>query len=377
MPIPLGNGVPIVTIPDNYDPPTGGPATLGPIQTMVRVQFVVSQYSVFIQLASGVDPSGRPIFDPTEIPFTPGIWTIDNCAGLRFRNAVAGLSAIVSAVGYLEGDPLPLAVSKAASGKLNSVGGITDAPTITVFNTAGNFVYNPPVGCTGVFAEVYGAGGGSGGVAAAGAGLVAVSAGGGGGGYAGAVIPLPLLAHETIALRVVQVLVTSFTVIVGAGGLGGAAGANDGFAGGDSKVITIGLPLNPTLLAGNGGGLGQGSGAVGTAPQAIATGGVGGGFSIYGGGNPVNEGQIQGYGIPGMYGGHGIALAITGVQSPGGGGGSAKGGAGTRPARGAGPGIAGTQPGGGASGAAGNNGNAAAAGANGGDGLVVFTEFYD
>lgn len=102
-------------------------------------------------------------------------------------------------------------MKKSVSGRLLNV---------QVFSTAGTFTYTPTPGTTSVVVEVQGAGGGSGGLAATGGTTGAASGGGSAGAYA--------QARLTTGL-------SGATVTVGAKGAGGAAGANNGSAGGSSS----------------------------------------------------------------------------------------------------------------------------------------------
>ena len=126
---------------------------------------------------------------------------------------------------------------------------------IQTFGTAGSFTYTPTVGTNSVVVELVGGGGGGGGCALTGASQVAMGAAGGGGGHA------------------TKRITTSFsgvTVAVGAKGTGGAAGANNGSAGGTTSF--------GALLSATGGTGGNGGAAQGT-PTAVFGGGAGTGSS--------------------------------------------------------------------------------------------------
>jgi hypothetical protein len=98
---------------------------------------------------------------------------------------------------------------------------------------------------TAIRVRVVGAGGGGGGAATTGAGQTAIAGAGGGGGYSEKFILLSALgATETIT--------------VGTGGSGGAAGNNNGVAGGKSSFYVNGVET----VIGNGGSLGTGSGVL-------------------------------------------------------------------------------------------------------------------
>lgn len=128
-------------------------------------------------------------------------------------------------------------------------------PGITYLTSGTAATYTTPAGVRALYVEVVGGGGGGGGCDGQGAGTSAVARSGGGGGYVAKLITSP---------------VASYTYTIGAGGTGGAAGDNNGTAGGASSFSTSGL----TLTAGGGG---SGAGSTGTAGNSGATaGGTGG-----------------------------------------------------------------------------------------------------
>lgn len=378
MPIPLGNQAsPIVSVGDEYDPITGGPATLLPVQTVKRVQFVVATASVFAQVSREAT-SNVPVWDLTEIPFVPGTYILDTIKGIRFRNGVSGLISIVNAVAYLEDDPLPLAVSQ-TSLRLSPFGQLLGVPTQTVYSNhspVGNpFVYNPPFGCTGIFVELWGAGAGAGGVSGGVAGKAIGTGGGGGGGYLNFYLPIPFFADVQNAL-----ISNGFLVTVGLGGAGGF-GLASGAAGGDTIFqlpATIPAPWQTLGTAKGGGGTSPGAAII---PTALGT--IGGG-----GGQPFTGAYLQalgiGWGIQGESGDGGIMTQNTSavVEAR-----SGKGGNSPRNGRG-GPSVQLTATGssnGNIGGFNGGGGSGAvlvgAAGTNNGgsgfDGMVAITEFYE
>ena len=203
-----------------------------------------------------------------------------------------------------------------------------------------NGTYTPTTGMQYCIAELLGAGGGSGGAAGSGAGLGAAS-GGGGGGY----------SRKTLSAATVG---ASQAVTIGAGGIAGSAGNNNGSQGGTTSFGSI------FSATGGYGGLGgaantgtglfttSGSlGGAGTGGDFNTTGGAGGG-SIYDAG-----GGIAGFGGSTFFGG-----GVPGLQA------------------GSGAGVAGASYGGGASGAITTINNATSyAGAAGANGLAIITEF--
>ncbi len=202
--------------------------------------------------------------------------------------------------------------------------------------------YTPPVGCTALLVEVWGAAGGSAGAPTA---ASAASLGGGGacGGYAAKLfIGVPSSITPTY-------------------GTGGTAGANTGATAGTGGDTTV--TINSVTVTGKGG-----LGGTGMAAAAITV------LIAPGGAAPPTGtgGDVNGFGEPG---GDGIRLSGTIGKSGNGGtpiGGVGAGGQGLIVA---GVGVAGT---GFASGAAGGsviNGSAAVLGAAGKGGCVIFTPF--
>jgi hypothetical protein len=288
--------------------------------------------------------------------------------GIRFRNAVAGQNAVVTAA-IAQGNEPALAIS--ATGTLTVVGpgvnfqhndaavateptidfedgsGVTwtltddpagtrvkvalavskaPAPTHTVL-TGGAGTYNTPSGCRAILVECIGGGAGGGGTAALGAGASAAGGGGGGGAYSASLLEPPA---------------ASYAYSVGGGGNGGAGVG--GAAGGSTSFGTI--------LA-KGGSPGTSGGA------SYQNGGAGG--AVAGG-----SGDVQLGGAPGTNG-----LAVTAGAALGGNGGMA--------ACGGGGGLnnnAGYQFGGGGGGTQGLGPLGAQTGGNGAGGVIIVTEFY-
>jgi hypothetical protein len=176
-----------------------------------------------------------------------------------------------------------------------------------------------------------------------------VGGGGGGGGYS-----RTLASATTIG--------ASQTVTIGAAGSGGAAGANNGTAGGNTSV--------GTLCVANGGNLGQfasvgqfglggAGGAIGTGD--ITAGGGGAGTGIYSTVSPASAAFLpSGAGGSSVFGGGGKA-----ILNGSGGGGSTNGNAGIGYGAGGSGGSSQQQ----------SSGTTSAAGGNGTAGIVVITEF--
>ncbi len=211
-------------------------------------------------------------------------------------------------------------------------------PTKQLFTTLGSASYFTPAGCVFIKVTVVGGGGGSGGCAIAGATASAAGGGGGGGTSISYSAPSPL---QVIAL------------VVGAGGPGGAPGANAGITG--SQSIFAGTYT---------GGGGVGGGAGGT--QAIGFDGIGG---------TGGAGSNGTFNIPGSSGFTGIVLSTTQVRG-GEGGMSQFGPMGIQFINGNGSGGAGQGFGGGATGSANQTGNGAQAGSAGAAGMILVEEYY-
>lgn len=114
--------------------------------------------------------------------------------------------------------------------------------------------YNPPAGVKWLRITAIGAGGGGGGVDGQGANTARHGGCGGGG---------------ATARSLITDIAASYTVTIGAAGTGGAAGNNNGTAGGDTTVVGTGLNLSA-------GGGGEGNGGTAVAGSGTSAGGAGG-----------------------------------------------------------------------------------------------------
>jgi hypothetical protein len=216
-------------------------------------------------------------------------------------------------------------------------------PNIIYLTTGTGATYTTPTGVRALYVECVGGGGGGGGVDGAGAGTGAGAGGGGGGGYCAKLITSPS---------------ATYTYTIGAGGTGGASGANDGTAGGDT-TFTDGT----ITLTADGGALGSGNTAASTNsyyPPSGANFPSGGDINIGGGlGGPRSRGNFASY--------------------AGGNGGSSYFGAGSRTTSVANSALAGgnaSEYGGGGSGAAVEDVTTNDAGGDGYQGLIRITEYY-
>jgi hypothetical protein len=240
--------------------------------------------------------------------------------GIKFRNAVAGSVAVVTAT-IAQGNEPALAISS-----LGSISVSGTAPTQTIITAPGAGTYNTPAACIALLVEVIGAGGAGGTAVATGAGQASCGGGGGGGGYGSAMVAAPL---------------ASYAVNVGA-----APGGTSSFG---------------AIVQATGGG--NGGGAAGTPPQAAAgaVGGLGGGAA----------GMAGEAGQPGYAGG-----ATTGCYG-GAGGCAARGGAGGLATVSVGSnGNPGRAPGGGGAGASNGQNAVQHTGGAGTSGIIIVTEFY-
>jgi uncharacterized protein (TIGR03437 family) len=196
--------------------------------------------------------------------------------------------------------------------------------------------YTTPANITAILVECVGGGGGGGGAAGA-----ILNAGAGGSGGSG-----------SYARKYIASPAASYSVSIGTGGSGGAAGDNAGAAGGN----TI---FGSTVMTCNGGSGGSGSGAAGLGASIVA-GGAGGATST---GGDLN--------IGGNAGGNGDRLSGTVSASQHGGGSYFGGGA---PGVLNAAGVAAASYGGGGSGAS-TQGNTNRAGGDGSQGVIVVSEF--
>jgi hypothetical protein len=325
----------------------------------------------------------------------PGIVTAINCSTWRNTSAINTVEFVTTSDNWAIGTTFSLygiegGTPKAQGGNLVTTDGTYWYHTYT---TSGTF--QPYAALTADFLVIAGGGGGS--VSNVG------GLGMGGGGAGGYRTSVGTSGGGASAESALSLLPQSYTVTIGAGGVGGQENDTDGNAsnGSNSTFATItsigggrgGNQNGPAALGGSGGGAcgaaaGQSPGS-GTANQGYA-GGAGGASNVGGGGGGAGAvgqaGDAAGSGKAGA-GGAGITSSISGtsVTRGGGGGGSANdqtpgaaGGAGGSGGGGAGTasnanGGAGTANTGGGGGASGNTATPATAGkgGNGGSGIVI------
>lgn len=245
-------------------------------------------------------------------------------------SAFSNVDFAVDANGFvtLKGDGLP-AIQKVV------------VQTSTTFPVPGT--YTPTPNMQYCIVELVGGGGGGGGVASTDANTAAAAAGGGGGGYARRLLTAAQIGVSQVAT-------------IGVGGTGGAAGNNNGIAGG---TTSLGALLSAT------GGSG-GNGTAGATVTSSTAAGVGGGVGSSG---DINlQGQNSG-------GGHVWFNAASFAFGLSGDGGNSYFGPGTTGGSGNNNGGNGTVGAGGAGATANPSNGTGQAGGNGGDGFMIITEF--
>lgn len=235
--------------------------------------------------------------------------------------------------------------------QLNYLNALTAVPinkiAVQRVTTSGAGTYTPTAGMKYVIVQAQAAGGGGGGAADAAATQFAFGTGGGGGEYIEAVFQASDIG-------------ASKPYSVGAKGAGGAAGANDGTAGGNTT-------FNTTWIVATGGALGPGGASAAASQFFVAPTAAGGGS-----GGSVATGTLINQIIGGNCG-VSFALVAQGLFSEGGNAGCGVRGAVAKAATSA-AGNNGTL-GCGGGGAGSYNGGGAFAGGDGGDGFITFIEF--
>lgn len=279
---------------------------------------------------------------------------------LSDQNEGGGVTSVGTGTG-LTGGPITstgtISFAAIAAHKLwaNITGGSavpTEVSTSTFLQTVnyrivtGTSTYTPTTGTVFALVEAVGGGGGGGGGNSSGAGNGSAGAGGGGGAY-------------SKILYTAAELGANASVTIGAGGAGGTAGNNAGTAGGNTSFDPAGTGGTITANGGAGGGSAASTASAGT--------------SSPGNGGSASGGTVNIPGSPGGYGWWTASLVII----AGGNGGNASIGNGYGNNIGANSGSAGI--GSGNYGGGGDGARAAAgtdrAGGNGGNGVVIITEF--
>lgn len=131
--------------------------------------------------------------------------------------------------------------------------------SLVTLTSGSGATYTPSAGTRAIIVEVFGASGGGGGVDGQGAGTLAIGQAGGNGSY---------------ARRFITNMSQTFTYTIGAKGMGGAAGANNGTAGGTTSFVgSVTGTIQVTGGAGGTGTLGIAFGNVGQASPGVPTGG--------------------------------------------------------------------------------------------------------
>jgi hypothetical protein len=268
---------------------------------------------------------------------TPASLTLTNATGLVPSTGLS-VSGTPSSTTFLRGD------------------NIWATPTVSVtgftlinqqlFITAASGTYVPTAGTNAIFVEVWGGGGGGGGVGWS-SGFVSAAGGGGGGGFCS---------------RFYSVLPTNLSYVVGSGGANGAAGNNNGTAGGTSSFgNVVADPTNYLAVNGGDGGIGSAGASSGTNTQTLIS--AGGLTAI--GSTHTNS----------IFGGASVrGLTVTSQAIGGTGGNAGVGGSGGAGGANAVSAVVGIFPGGGGGGAASTT--AATAGAPGRPGRIVIWEYH-
>jgi hypothetical protein len=279
---------------------------------------------------------------------------IDDSATTNKFATAAQLTAIANAIAK-DGSVEPTQNLPMAGYKHTGVGNATSdtdyislgqikSRTVTTRVVTANETYTPATGVNGVRAlliEAVGPGGGGGGIDGQGEATAASSEGGGGGGY----------VRKFISFADLE---TSYTIVIGTPGSGGASGDNDGTAG--TATTVVGSTPTVNLSAGGGDG-GNGSlGTTGAFKNGVRGGAASGGdINVRGGastGSSVENGNRE-------------SVSNSGGSFFGGSEGSKTDGNGFTP----------TSPGVGGGGCNSVNDGANYAGGDGGPGIVIITEY--
>lgn len=80
--------------------------TLGPSAHIKYVAFTVNNANVLLQV-SKLGRNMKPYWDLEEALFNPGQWSYEDICGIRFRSAVPGVVAVVTATAYFWNDVIP------------------------------------------------------------------------------------------------------------------------------------------------------------------------------------------------------------------------------------------------------------------------------
>ena len=211
---------------------------------------------------------------------------------LTLANAATGSNPVLSATG--NDTNIGITITPKGSGSINLTGPVAASGTaayllkgITYLTSGTAATYTTPTNASALYVEVVGGGGGGGGVDGQGSSTAAAAGSGGGGGYVAKLITSPS---------------ATYTYTIGAGGTGGAAGANNGVAGGTTTFSDGGLTLTAT-----GGALGAGM----TATSGNATGNAGGVGGVGSGGDLNLNGS--GAGSRSVASGFAVSLSMSGA----------------------------------------------------------------
>lgn len=284
----------------------------------------------------GVDGTG--VFGINSLGSTAPTFTINQLisSGLNYPtvDGLAGYVMTTNGAGVLSLQP-------------NIAASAFTAITQQIFTTAGVYTYTPTANMSYCIVEAVGAGGGGGGATAPGGPVVSPGGGGGAGEYVKSIFTAADIAG-------------SQTVTIGAGGIGGAIGENDGATGGNTTFGALMTAVGGVGGDGAGTSLGDsvngGPGGTGGTGQILIPGNGGGnGYVLY---NPTAPQGSVGAGAGSFYGAWTISTSINTNSTI--------------------VGLNGLGYGSGASGG-GSNGAAqpGATGGNGSDGIVIVTEYIE
>lgn len=92
-------------------------ATLGPFETLEKIDFTITGGVVAYQVAKLNKQTGKPYFDQSEAYSPPGTFGLDECYGIRFRSRDAiSLATLDPVVGWFDDDPDPYAPGNVPAG---------------------------------------------------------------------------------------------------------------------------------------------------------------------------------------------------------------------------------------------------------------------
>lgn len=130
--------IPFLSTSDTYpNDNSPGKPIIGPLQQIANITFQVTGNNVLYQVAR-VDKSGIPVWDETDLPAQPGSGGFSGRAyGIKFKSAVSGAPATISAIAFFADDAVPFqAVQAGNSGGSGTINDITSS-TLVITNPTG------------------------------------------------------------------------------------------------------------------------------------------------------------------------------------------------------------------------------------------------